>query len=154
MSRCWPVASVRAPMAPVMSEQCWPGGDEDSVKNAQVSAIITYDHTTRDGLSGFTDHSAILIDLPVSLTAATDDAGVLFSLTEMLGGQEPQPTVSYQPHKTAMARNSPSPFARNVTESLAAKLSVGTLLDHGCGRGSDVAHYRAHGLDADGYDPH
>ncbi|MEV0944033.1 methyltransferase domain-containing protein [Micromonospora wenchangensis] len=28
------------------------------------------------------------------------------------------------------------------------------MLDHGCGRGSDVHHYRTSGLDADGWDPH
>lgn len=33
-------------------------------------------------------------------------------------------------------------------------LGVSTLLDHGCGRGADVAHYRSAGLDADGYDPY
>jgi len=115
---------------------------------------VIYDHATRDRDAGFTDHSAVLIDLPVSLPATTDDSGALFSLTEMLGDQEPQPAVSYQPHKTAMARNSPSPFARNVTDVLVPRLGVRTLLDHGCGRGSDVRFYRSCGLDADGYDPH
>jgi Methyltransferase domain/Endonuclease/Exonuclease/phosphatase family len=118
------------------------------------TVVATYDHTTRDGPAGFTDHSAILIDLPVSLTAITDDSGALFSVTELRGDQEPQPAVSYQPHKTAMTRNTPSPFARHVTDVLVPKLGVGTLLDHGCGRGSDVKYYRSCGLDADGYDPH
>jgi Methyltransferase domain/Endonuclease/Exonuclease/phosphatase family len=118
------------------------------------AVVVTYDHTTRDGHASFTDHSAILIDLPVSLTATTDDSGALFSLTEVLGDQELQPAVSYQPHKTAMTRDGPSPFARHVTDILAPKLGVGTLLDHGCGRGSDVKYYRFCGLDADGYDPH
>lgn len=120
-----------------------------------MSAVaVTHDHITRDKQIGFTDHSAILIDLPVSLPARREDSGALFSLTEMLGDQEPQPAVSYQPHKTAMTRNSPSPFARHVTDVLAPRLGVGTLLDHGCGRGSDVNYYRSRGLDADGYDPH
>jgi hypothetical protein len=118
------------------------------------AVVVTHDHITRDKQAGFTDHSAVLIDLPVSFTASTDDSGVLFSLTEVLGDQEPQPGVSYQPHKTAMTRNSPSPFARHVTDVLAPKLGVGTILDHGCGRGSDVKYYRSRGLDADGYDPH
>lgn len=115
---------------------------------------VIYDHATRDRQAGFTDHSALLIDLPVSLPATTDDSGALFSLNEMLGHQEPQPAANCQPHKTAMARNSPSPVARNVTEVLVAQLGVRTLLDHGCGRGSDVRFYRSRGLDADGYDPH
>jgi exonuclease III len=118
------------------------------------SVTVTYDHSTRDRQTGFTDHSGILINLPISLPASTGDSDVLFSLTEMLGGQKPQSQVRYQAYKTAMARSSPSPVARSVTDVLAAKLGVGTLLDHGCGRGSDVSHYRARGLDADGYDPH
>ncbi|MGW1094172.1 methyltransferase domain-containing protein [Streptomyces sp. NPDC002455] len=33
-------------------------------------------------------------------------------------------------------------------------MSISSVLDHGCGRGADVAHYRAAGLDAEGFDPH
>jgi hypothetical protein len=118
------------------------------------AAIVNYDHTTRDSRTGFTDHSAILLDLPVSLTPDSDDSDVLFSLTEVLGSDEPHPISGYQPHKTAIVRVSPSPIARHVIEVLTTKLGIHTLLDHGCGRGSDLAYYRAHGLDADGYDPH
>ncbi|MFD8258743.1 methyltransferase domain-containing protein [Streptomyces griseoluteus] len=53
-----------------------------------------------------------------------------------------------------MSRSGPSPAARAVTATLTGRLGVVTLLDHGCGRGADVAHYRSAGLDADGYDPH
>jgi SAM-dependent methyltransferase len=53
-----------------------------------------------------------------------------------------------------MTRRSPSPFARNVLEVVAPKLSVGSILDYGCGRGTDVIHYRQGGLHADGYDPY
>ncbi len=116
--------------------------------------VVAYDHRTRDRVTGFTDHSAVLIDLPVTLTATADDSGALFSLAEMPGGQELQPAASYQPHKTAMARTTPSPFARHVVDVLAPKLCAVTVLDHGCGRGSDVRYYRSRGLDADGYDPH
>ncbi len=65
------------------------------------------------------------------------------------GGRE-----GYQPHKTAMSRNGPSPFARAVAEVLAPKLEVTSVLDHGCGRGADVRFYRDCGLDAEGWDPH
>jgi hypothetical protein len=41
-----------------------------------------------------------------------------------------------------------------VTEHLAVPLGVRSVLDHGCGRGTDVAHYRSAGLDAEGFDPH
>ncbi|MGW7063586.1 hypothetical protein ACWGHM_34515 [Streptomyces sp. NPDC054904] len=53
-----------------------------------------------------------------------------------------------------MSRQTPSPAARAVTGHLTGSLGVRTVLDHGDGRGADVAHYRATGLDADGYDPH
>ncbi|WP_105967601.1 methyltransferase domain-containing protein [Streptomyces geranii] len=56
--------------------------------------------------------------------------------------------------KTAMSRQAPSPASRAVTEHLTGPLGVKSVLDHGCGRGADIAHYRAAGLDAEGFDPH
>ena len=126
------------------------------------SVTVTYDHDVR--AAAFTDHSALLIDLPVSPPwAGRSHPERLFSLAVELGGRHtadahtphtpPAPT-SCQAHKTAMTRRSPSPFARSILEILAPKLSVGSILDYGCGRGADIAHYRKAGLRADGYDPY
>jgi hypothetical protein len=115
---------------------------------------VTYDHGTRDGDHSFTDHSAILIDMPVTLGEKADDSDTLFRVSDIAGQELQGASVSYQPHKTAMARNSASPFARHVADRLAAELGVTALLDHGCGRGGDVRFYRSRGLIADGYDPH
>ncbi|MFI8265526.1 methyltransferase domain-containing protein [Streptomyces sp. NPDC085665] len=111
-------------------------------------------HEVRTGPEAFTDHSAILLDLPLTPeTAEPDD--VLFAISDLMGKPPAAAGArSYQPHKTAMSRQAASPAARAVTGHLTGPLSVRTVLDHGCGRGADVAHYRAAGLDADGYDPH
>lgn len=111
-------------------------------------------HEVRTGPEAFTDHSAILLDLPLTPEAAEPD-DVLFAISD-LTGKQPAATGarSYQPHKTAMSRQAASPAARAITGHLTGPLGVRTVLDHGCGRGADVAHYRAAGLDADGYDPH
>ncbi|MFF3087619.1 methyltransferase domain-containing protein [Streptomyces nojiriensis] len=111
-------------------------------------------HEVRTGPQAFTDHSAILLNLPLTPEAAEPD-GVLFAISD-LTGKQPAAAGSrpYQPHKTAMSRQGASPAARAVTRHLTGPLGVRTVLDHGCGRGSDVAHYRTAGLDADGYDPH
>ncbi|MEU9254481.1 methyltransferase domain-containing protein [Streptomyces sp. NPDC048270] len=113
-------------------------------------------HEVRTGPEAFTDHSALLVDLPITLeTAEPED--VLFTISDLTGNQPAAAgggARAYQPHKTAMSRQSPSPAARAVTAHLTGALGIRTVLDHGCGRGADVAHYRAAGLDADGYDPH
>ncbi|MGH3865596.1 MAG: methyltransferase domain-containing protein [Pseudonocardiaceae bacterium] len=116
---------------------------------------VRYDHSTRAGEQAFTDHSGILMDVPVTLdTVAVEDREALFALL-------PEPTdralftrSECQPHKTAMSRVRPSPFARTVVDVFVPRLGIASVLDHGCGRGSDVDHYRAAGLDADGWDPH
>lgn len=111
-------------------------------------------HEARTGPEAFTDHSAILLDVPLTPEIAEPD-NVLFAISDLTGKQ---PTAAgarlYQPHKTAMSRQAASPAARAVTGHLTSPLGVRTVLDHGCGRGADVAHYRAAGLAADGYDPH
>jgi len=128
------------------------------------STPVTYNHDVRAGATAFTDHSALLIDLPVSPPRThPPHPERLFSLAVELGGQHhadahtpqtPPAPIDCQAHKTAMTRRSPSPFARSVPEVVAPKLSVGSVLDYGCGRGTDVAHYRKAGLRADGYDPY
>ncbi|MEU3297520.1 methyltransferase domain-containing protein [Streptomyces longwoodensis] len=119
-----------------------------------ATATITPDATVRSGPRLFTDHSALLIDLPVTGQPAEPD-DVLFALSELTGQDSAAPVArDYQPHKTAMSRQAPSPASRAVTKHLTGPLSVRSVLDHGCGRGVDVAHYRSVGLDAEGFDPH
>jgi exonuclease III len=116
-----------------------------------------YDHATRDGAQAFTDHSGILIDAPVTLApaaAAEHEQDTLFALLPQTVDQALSTRVEYQPHKTAMSRARSSPFARAVVDVLVPRLGIASVLDHGCGRGSDLDHYRAAGLDADGWDPH
>lgn len=116
---------------------------------------VRYDHSTRQGDLAFTDHSALLIDAPVTLdTRAEEDADTLFSLLPESLGQAGAAHTGYQPHKTAKGRSHPSPYARAVVDVLAPKLGIANVLDHGCGRGADLASYRSAGLDADGWDPH
>ncbi|MGW0954771.1 methyltransferase domain-containing protein [Streptomyces sp. NPDC001212] len=120
-----------------------------------ATTTVTVDAAVRSGPKAFTDHSALLIDLPVTLQAAEPN-DVLFALSE-LTGDHPATTPAgrnFQPHKTAMSRQAPSPASRAVTEYLTGPLGVKSVLDHGCGRGVDVAHYRSAGLDAEGFDPH
>jgi hypothetical protein len=119
------------------------------------AVTVRYDHATRTGEQAFTDHSGILIDAPVTLAPAdVDEQDTLFSLLPEPVDQALSTRVEYQPHKTAMSRGRSSPFARTVVEILVPRLGIASVLDHGCGRGSDVGHYRAAGLDADGWDPH
>ncbi|SDH35983.1 Endonuclease/Exonuclease/phosphatase family protein [Sinosporangium album] len=119
-----------------------------------ATTTITPDVTVRTGPRAFTDHSALLIDLPVTLHRAEPD-NVLFALSDLTGQSSvAQARRRYQPHKTAMSRQAPSPASRAVTEHLTGPLGVTSVLDHGCGRGTDVAHYRSAGLDAEGFDPH
>src|SRR6266498_598075 len=104
--------------------------------------------------------AALLIDLPVSSPFVR--ASQLERLFELdgrpdSGAHTPQTAAApadCKARKTAMTRRSPSPFARNLVEVVAPKLSVGPILDYGCGRGTDVIHYRQEGLRADGYDPY
>ncbi|MGH3937153.1 MAG: methyltransferase domain-containing protein [Pseudonocardiaceae bacterium] len=113
---------------------------------------VRYNHSTRASEQAFTDHSGILIDAPLTLdTATVADQDTLFTPLS----EHALPILSeYQPHKTAMSRVRPSPSARTVVDVLVPRLGITSVLDHGCGRGSDVDHYRAAGLDADGWDPH
>nr|WP_237555189.1 methyltransferase domain-containing protein [Streptomyces sp. SID4948] len=117
---------------------------------------VSTDASARSAPAAFTDHSAILIDLPVALEEAEPD-DVLFALSDLDGSENPfssSTKVTVQPHKTAMSRQAPSPASRAVTEHLTGLLGVKSVLDHGCGRGADVVHYRSLDLDAEGFDPH
>jgi hypothetical protein len=116
---------------------------------------VRYDNATRTGATAFTDHSGVLIDIPVTLPrAAGTHQDTLFTLLPEASNTVSSTSVGYQPHKTAMSRAHSSPFARAVVDILAPALGITSVLDHGCGRGTDVTHYRNAGLDADGWDPH
>lgn len=113
--------------------------------------VVAYDHSPRIGQFAFTDHSALVLDVPVTGDRIPVEPETLF---DELPETPPALIAPVRPHKTAMARSGPSPLARFVTGTLAARLGAKRLLDHGCGRGADLEHYRIHGLDADGWDPH
>ncbi|MFG2224900.1 methyltransferase domain-containing protein [Streptomyces sp. NPDC048644] len=120
-----------------------------------LTATVTADASVRTGRQAFTDHSALLVDLPVTLQKTEPD-DVLFALSELTGHDPSIPSAKegYRPHKTAMSRQAPSPASRVVTEYLTGPLGLTSVLDHGCGRGADIAHYRSMGLDTEGFDPH
>ena len=115
-----------------------------------IAPTITanYHHDTRTGARPFTDHSAIVLNLPVTPPSRHEHRlwPAEQSMEAALGSR-------YQPHKTAMARSRPSPFARSIEKSCRQE-GVRSVLDYGCGRGADVEFYRRIGLVADGYDPH
>lgn len=112
--------------------------------------VANYDHGTRVGDLAFTDHSAVVLDLPVTLRDSNMQEQRLWSA---LPSADRVPGSICQPHKTAMARRGPSPFARSIEKSHRHE-GVRSVLDYGCGRGADVDYYRRIGLVADGYDPH
>jgi SAM-dependent methyltransferase len=80
----------------------------------------------------FTDHSAVLVDLPLTHRGAVAEC---------------------PPENTAISRGHESRAARFVTDHLVRQLGIRSVLDHGCGRGADVAHYLRRSLGADGCDP-
>jgi DNA phosphorothioation-associated putative methyltransferase len=59
-----------------------------------------------------------------------------------------------RPERTAIARKVPSLPAQAVVESVVPEFNITTLLDFGCGRGTDVSFFIEQGLQAEGYDPH
>ncbi len=116
---------------------------------------VRYEHQTRVGPQAFTDHSGILIDVPVTLPrAAAPEQESLFALLDGPVEKALSDPSDYRPYKTAKNRPQTSPVGRAVTGTIAPLLGARTILDHGCGRGGDLAHYRAAGLHADGWDPH
>jgi len=113
---------------------------------------VEQDDEPRTKPGAFTDHSALVVDLPVDMPAASSVQDVLFTFAD-----EPSPHAAdrpSRPHLTAMTRGDVSPVARMVVERVAPRFAISTLLDHGCGRGSDLDFYRDHGIEAYGWDPH
>ena len=113
---------------------------------------VHYDHSVRRGTDAFTDHSAIVVDLPETLPCSGQPE---------LVGQEASPQTPVQgetsnkiaPHKTAIKRLRESQIARELnSRGILRLLRVRSLLDFGCGYGEDVRFYVSLGIEADGYD--
>ena len=120
---------------------------------ATRAATVSYDHSTRAHSTGFTDHSALVVDLPVTLPRSTKAfQTTLFPLPESNHETE---EFEYSPHKTAISRSSPSPAAKLIGEGSFLRRIGGTkrILDYGCGRGRDVDYLHDIGLNIEGYDP-
>jgi len=100
---------------------------------------LHYDHSVRLSNSSFTDHSALILDLPVHLSP-----GEQLKLIAHPGANV------FKPEQTAIHRSGPSPFARQLVK----KIGNRSILDYGCGYGEDVNFYRKNGIRAEGFDPH
>ncbi len=100
-----------------------------------------YRHETRSGACRFTDHSALVIDLPVTLPT-TESVGLAGHSVEEV-----------YPHKTAISRVKPSKAAQELSKVIPG-LSIQSVLDFGCGHGTDVDFYRSLRYEAFGYDPY
>ncbi|MFC2171402.1 methyltransferase domain-containing protein [Acidobacteriota bacterium] len=110
----------------------------------------SYDHSVRRHDASFTDHSALILEVPVTIPRAKSQLD-LFPIQENSGSFLTH-DIKYCPHKTAMARQSPSPIAVKVVNDLTQMKTIRSILDYGCGRGEDVRYYRESGLNAEGYD--
>lgn len=125
----------------------------------QGTARVIYDHSVRSD-DGFTDHSALIVDLVAPQPEDTGTAVWTPAAARAAEGQRRRRTIpdpnaarTINPHKTAIRRSSPSQIARCLYEQgLLTALNVRSILDFGCGYGSDVMYYRSLALEADGYD--
>lgn len=109
-----------------------------------------YDHNVRIGPDSFTDHSAILLDIPITL--AKSDYKTLDLFEEI----EPDFKISayqYKPQNTAISRNEPSTVAKMVFNRFLSNNRHFELLDYGCGYGIDVKWYNNMKINAEGWDP-
>lgn len=98
---------------------------------------IYYDHSVRKEKK-FTDHSALILDVPVSL-----NSNLLINNSDI-----------YFPHKTAISRRNPSSLAKSLVKDILPLENFEKILDYGCGYGKDVDYYNSEGLKAFGFDPH
>ena len=122
-------------------------------------ARAIYDHSVRSA-SGFTDHSALIVDLVTPQPSDTETAARSSGAARALERQPPSRKIpstnavrTINAHKTAIRRSAPSQIARCLEEQgLLAALNVRSILDFGCGYGADVLYYRSLAIEADGYD--
>lgn len=107
-----------------------------------VDITACYDHSVRRSPCRITDHSAVVLDIPL-----TTDLPNTLPFVEL-------PQI-YAPHKTAMARDAASTIAREfIQRRFNVLLAINNVLDFGCGRGQDVRFYLENGLTAEGFDPY
>ncbi|MFZ1291210.1 MAG: methyltransferase domain-containing protein [Melioribacteraceae bacterium] len=118
-----------------------------------LECIITgkYDHQVRKEPNSFTDHSAIILELPVDIPASNNYALDLFENLEVTGSSRRN---SYSPHKTAISRKEPSSVAKFLIEKNIIDVKNKSLLDYGCGYGEDVKWYKSQGINSVGWDPY
>jgi exonuclease III len=115
---------------------------------------VRYDHSARTGSCAFTDHSAIIVELPDDLTTSLPIEDPAIESANPPLPATPRSTVEeFQPYKTAIKRTNPSAIAKALTEHPRFG-DFRRILDYGCGHGRDVEFYRSLGKDADGWDPH
>jgi exonuclease III len=99
---------------------------------------VEYDHSARTGEESFTDHSAILIDIPDSLA-----------------GIKPGEVNS---HKTAIPRKNPSLIAKRLSAFVKSRhpdKKINRIFDYGCGKGEDVDFYKKEfGCEVGAWDPY
>lgn len=123
------------------------------------TAEALYDHSVRSA-GGFTDHSALIVDIMTAERGDTAAATRASAIATAVQQQTPRQIVpaftaaqACNSHKTAIRRSAPSQIARRLHEQgILAALNVKSVLDFGCGHGSDVHFYRSLALEADGYD--
>jgi len=111
---------------------------------------LHYDSSIRSGEEAFTDHSALLIDIPVNIRETEHQLEIFHrgSLSSASNGG-----FKFKPEMTAIHRKEPSPIARKLLATFHNNPTVRSILDYGCGYGEDVRFYQRMGLEADGYDP-
>lgn len=121
------------------------------------SAEISYDHSVRFVGSGFTDHSAIVVEVrrgdaerETSSGAASEQVKIECSPAERASTTACSSASSF---KTAIRRREASQIARELRDQgVLDRLGIRSILDFGCGYGADVQFYRGCGYEADGFD--
>ncbi len=121
------------------------------------AAAVMYDHSVRALPGAFTDHSALIIDVQIDGAERRVSEQVVprTRRVEPDAGRRlvDRPITASASHKTAIKRQSASQIARKLDEQgVLSSLGVRSILDFGCGYGTDVEFYRSRGYDADGFD--
>jgi exonuclease III len=116
-------------------------------------ATVTYDHSVR-AHNGFTDHSALIVDIVDTQATAGGTVTRPSAVCPESIRSTSRPTAHKgDAHKTAIRRTAASQIAQCLhQQGILVNLKVRSILDFGCGYGSDVLFYRSLALEADGYD--
>jgi exonuclease III len=119
-------------------------------KVSRTDVSVQYDHSVRKSTGeNFTDHSAIILNIPETIPTHQPQTPSLFDDLE-----ESDSGFEYRPQNTAINRGGPSPIARRILEQSLINPGDSRLLDYGCGRGDDVRFFTERGFDVSGWDPH